>query len=491
MFDRFTDNAKKCMNLARQEAQRLHHEYLGTEHLLLGVIRVGDCAATGLLRRRGVDLDRVRLEVEKLVRSGPAAPAAQQLPFTPGAKKVLEHSMGEAANLGHNYIGTEHVLLGLIKQGEGIAAKALSAFDVRLEDVREDVRAGNLARPNEHEPGRPAGGPPVRGPSAGHPESSAPSYLGNDLTALAERGALEPLIGREAELERLIHVLCRKEHPNAVVIGRAGTGKTALVHGLACAIAAGRVPDELRKKRLIELNLGQAVVGSVEELWQKVADEAKRRGDVVFVMDDLTVLLPSGPNRRGDRVDAEGMLRFALAGPMPCIAVATPVLWTELVEPQEALARRLQPVHLPAATRADTHAILCGVQERYERHHQVRWTEEAVDAALDLTSAQLPDFPLPGIAIDVLDDASVAVKLADRPAASDPAVLALGIEALERAKRRALEAQELQRAAHLHEEANQQRAKLTASQDRANRPESWGTVTAEHVARAVAARVAR
>ncbi|MBI1382723.1 MAG: AAA family ATPase [Planctomycetaceae bacterium] len=490
MFDRFTDNAKKCMNLARQEAQRLHHEYLGTEHLLLGVIRVGDCAATGLLRRRGVDLDRVRLEVEKLVRSGPAAPAAQQLPFTPGAKKVLEHSMGEAANLGHNYIGTEHVLLGLIKQGEGIAAKALSAFDVRLEDVREDARAGNLARSNEHEQGRPAGGPPVRGPSAGHPASSAPSYLGNDLTALAERGALEPLIGRDAELERLIQVLCRKDHPNAVVIGRSGTGKTALVHGLACAIAAGRVP-ELGKKRLVELHLGQAIVGSFEERWRAVNDEAKRLGDFVFVLDDLTVLLPSGPNRRGDRVDAERMLRFVLAGPTPCIAVTTPVLWSELVEPHEALARRLQPVHLPAATRAETHAILRGLQERYERHHQVRWTEEALDAALDLASAQLPGFPLPGIAIDVLDDASAAVKLASRPAASDAAVLALKIEALERAKRRALEAQELQRAAQLHEEANQHRAKLTASQDRANRPELWALVTPEYVARAVAARVAR
>lgn len=488
MFDRFTDNAKKCMNLARQESQRLHHEYLGTEHLLLGVIRVGDCAATGLLRRRGVDLDRVRLEVEKLVRSGPAAPAAGQLPFTPGAKKVLEHSMGEAANLGHNYIGTEHVLLGLIKQGEGIAAKALSAFDVRLEDVREDARAGNLARPNEHEQGTPAGGPPV--PAAGHRANSAPSEFGNDLTALAERGELEPLIGREAELARLIQVLCRKVHPNAVVLGGAGVGKNALIHGLAHAIAARLVPAELQGKRLIELNVFHAVGGPVEQRWKVVADVVRCRDDVVFVLDDLTVLRKN-EHTWGAQADAAALLRFVLGCSTPCIAVATPVLWSELVEPHEALARRLQPVHLPAATRAETHAILRRVQQRYEDHHHVQWTDEALEAALDLTAAQLPDFPLPGIAIDVLDDASAAARTASRPLPSELATLTEQVQALYFAKRKALAAQELQGAAQLEEQANQLQAARNAWFAALRRAESRGTVTAEHVARAVAARVAR
>ena len=317
MFDRFTDRAKKVMNLARQEAQKFNHEYLGTEHVLLGLVQEGSGVAANVLKNMGVDLTKIRAEVEKLVKTGPSMVTMGQLPFTPRAKKVLELSMEEAQNLGHNYIGTEHLLLGLIKENEGIASRVLTNLSVKLEDVREEVLEFLGADPSEDEDDDETEGSGGEGTVGSHGKSKTPALdsFGRDLTELAAEQKLDAVIGRADEIERVIQILSRRTKNNPVLLGEPGVGKTAIVEGLAQKIIANEVPDLLRGKRIVVLDLALMVAGTkyrgqFEERIKAVMTEVRRVKDVVLFIDELHTLVGAGGAEGA--IDASNVLKPAL-----------------------------------------------------------------------------------------------------------------------------------------------------------------------------------
>ena len=346
MFDRFTDRAKKVMNLARQEAQRFNHEYLGTEHILLGLVQEGSGVAANVLKNMGIDLSKIRTEVEKIVKTGPSMVTMGQLPFTPRAKKVLELSMEEAGNLGHNYIGTEHLLLGLIKENEGIAAQVLINLGVKLEDVREEVLdflGADTADEEDEETTLSEGAP-----AAANSKSKTPALdsFGRDLTELAREGKLDAVIGRANEIERVIQILSRRTKNNPVLLGEPGVGKTAIVEGLAQQIIENRVPDILRNKRIVVLDLALMVAGTkyrgqFEERIKAVMTEVRRVRDVVLFIDELHTLVGAGAAEGA--IDAANILKPALArGEIQCIGATTLNEYRKYIEKDAALERRFQ-----------------------------------------------------------------------------------------------------------------------------------------------------
>ena len=460
MFDRFTDRAKKVMNLARQEAQRFNHEYLGTEHILLGLVQEGSGVAANVLKNMGIDLDRIRSEVEKLVKTGPSMVTMGQLPFTPRAKKVLELSMEEASNLGHNYIGTEHLLLGLIKENEGIAAKVLTNLGVKLEDVREEVLEFLGADPTEDEEDESTGDTAMGG-EGGKSKTPALDAFGRDLTELAREGKLDNVIGRENEIERVIQILSRRTKNNPVLLGEPGVGKTAIVEGLAQKIVGNEVPELLRGKRIVVLDLALMVAGTkyrgqFEERIKAVMNEVRRAGNVILFIDELHTLVGAGGAEGA--IDASNVLKPALSrGEIQCIGATTLDEFRKHIEKDGALERRFQSVNVDPPTSTETVAILKGLRDRYEAHHRVAYTDQALELAVELSTRYITGRFLPDKAIDVMDEAGARVRLRNMVAPPDLKELNREIEELDRSKEKAVSNQEFEKAASLRDNAYQLR----------------------------------
>ena len=462
MFDRFTDRAKKVMNLARQEAQRFNHEYLGTEHILLGLVQEGSGVAANVLRQMTIDLSKIRSEVEKLVKTGPSMVTMGQLPFTPRAKKVLELSMEEASNLGHNYIGTEHLLLGLIKENEGIAAKVLTNLGVKLEEVREEVLEFLGAEATEEEDEEATAENPVGG---GNGKSKTPALdaFGRDLTELAKEGKLDAVIGRAREIERVIQILSRRTKNNPVLLGEPGVGKTAIVEGLAQKIVSNEVPDLLRNRRIVVLDLALMVAGTkyrgqFEERIKAVMTEVRRVKDVVLFIDELHTLVGAGGAEGA--IDASNVLKPALSrGEIQCIGATTLDEYRKHIEKDGALERRFQSVHVEPPTPDEAFEILKGLRDRYEAHHRVTYSDEALKQAVDLSTRYINNRFLPDKAIDVMDEAGARVRLKNTVSPPQVHEISAQIDELDRAKEKAVSNQEFENAAKLRDEAYQLRKK--------------------------------
>jgi ATP-dependent Clp protease ATP-binding subunit ClpC len=467
MFDRFTDRAKKVMNLARQEAQRFNHEYLGTEHILLGLVQEGSGVAANVLKNMGIDLAKIRSEVEKIVKTGPSMVTMGQLPFTPRAKKVLELSMEEASNLGHNYIGTEHLLLGLIKENEGIAAQVLINLGVKLEDVREEVLeflgADTTEEEEEETSGGEGGGAAGGGNAGGKSKTPALDAFGRDLTELARQGKLDVVIGRDLEIERVIQILSRRTKNNPVLLGEPGVGKTAIVEGLAQRIIDGEVPEILRGKRIVVLDLALMVAGTkyrgqFEERIKAVMTEVRRVRDVVLFIDELHTLVGAGGAEGA--IDASNVLKPALSrGEIQCIGATTLDEYRKHIEKDGALERRFQSVNVEPPTPEEAVAILKGLRDRYEAHHRVHYTDQALEVAVELSTRYINNRFLPDKAIDVMDEAGARVRIKSMVPPPDLKELSAEIERLDREKDQAVTAQDFELAAKLRDQAYQQRKK--------------------------------
>ena len=459
MFDRFTDRAKKVMNLARQEAQRFNHEYLGTEHILLGLVQEGSGVAANVLRNMGIDLNKIRVEVEKIVKTGPSHTPMGQLPFTPRAKKVLELSMEEAQNLGHNYIGTEHLLLGLIKENEGIAAQVLMNLSIKLEDVREEVLDFLGADTSDEEDEEAAVGEESPGHASSKSKTPALDSFGRDLTELAGEGKLDVVIGRTNEIERVIQILSRRTKNNPVLLGEPGVGKTAIVEGLAQQIVGNTVPEILRGKRIVVLDLALMVAGTkyrgqFEERIKAVMTEVRRVRDVILFIDELHTLVGAGGAEGA--IDASNVLKPALSrGEIQCIGATTLDEYRKHIEKDGALERRFQAVMVEPPTAEETIAILKGLRDRYEAHHRVKYTDLALEQAVELSNRYINNRFLPDKAIDVMDEAGARVRIKAMVPPPDLRELTEEIEQLERDKDEAVSAQDFEKAAKLRDQAYQ------------------------------------
>ena len=408
MYDRFTEKAKKVISYAKQEAQRLGHEYIGTEHLLLGVLREGTGMAYTILQRLDVDPKRVRLEIEKRVRnSRDVVGVGKQFPFAPRARKAIEAAVEEGKALGQNYVGTEHVLLGLFREGRGIACLVLESMGVEYEDVQEELI--ELLGPELDEEEDQAQG------ENGKSKTPALDSFGRDMTEQARRGELDPVIGREMEIERVIQVLCRRKKNNPVLLGEAGVGKTAIVEGLAQRITTGDVPSLLRNRRIVILDLALMVAGTkyrgqFEERIKAVMQEVKKASNVIIFIDELHTLVGAGGAEGA--IDASNVLKPPLSrGEIQCIGASTPDEYRQYVEKDSALERRFQTIFVNPPSRNETIEILKGLRDCYETHHMVEITDEAVVSATDLSSRYVTGRYLPDKAIDVIDEAGALVRL--------------------------------------------------------------------------------
>ena len=472
MFEQFTERARKVLGLARQEAQKFNHEYIGTEHILLGLILEGSGVAATVLRNMDVDLRKIRLEIEKLVQQGPQVMTApSKLPFTPRAKRVIDLAKEEAATLNHEHVGTEHLLLGLLRENEGIAAQVLMNLGVRLDEVREEVlellspdaSAGDKGDTGRR--GKPRDtasiGPGSPGASGEKSKTPALDAFGRDLTELAREATLDPVIGRKDEIERVIQVLCRRTKNNPVLIGEAGVGKTAIVEGLAQEVIAGNVPELLRDRRIVVLDLAMMVAGTkyrgqFEERIKAVMTEVRRAKNVILFIDELHTLVGAGGAEGA--IDASNVLKPALSrGEVQVIGATTLDEYRRYIEKDGALERRFQQVLVEPPEPEDALAILHGLKERYESHHRVRYTDDALKSAVDLSSRYIPSRFLPDKAIDVMDEAGARIRLRSMSKPPDLTELNEEIDKLEAEKDDAISNQEYEKAAQLRDKAMQLR----------------------------------
>ncbi|MGD8453683.1 MAG: ATP-dependent Clp protease ATP-binding subunit [Phycisphaerae bacterium] len=455
MFERFTDRARKVMALANQEAQRFNHEYIGTEHFLLGLVKEGSGVGANVLKNLGVDLRRVRLEVEKLVKSGPEMVTMGKLPQTPRAKRVIEYAIEEARNLNHNYIGTEHLLLGLLREQEGVAAQVLMNLGLKLEDVREEVLNLLGASVESEEPAAMTGPGAPETARKGKSKTPALDSFGRDLTELAREGKLDPVIGRASEIERVITVLCRRMKNNPVLLGEAGVGKTAIVEGLAQKIIRHQVPELLYDRRIVVLDLAMMVAGTkyrgqFEERIKAVMNEVRRARNVILFIDELHTLVGAGGAEGA--IDASNVLKPALSrGEIQCIGATTFDEFRKYIEKDAALARRFQPIHVDEPTVEHTLEILKGLRDRYEAHHRVRITDEALRQATELSHRYITGRVLPDKAIDVIDEAGARVRIKSMTLPPDLAEIEGQIERLASEKDEAVKNADYERAAELRD----------------------------------------
>jgi len=463
MFDRFTERARKVMGFARREAQRFHHEYIGTEHILLGLIQEGQGVAANVLKSMAIDLEKIRREVEKIVKSGPAMEPSVQIPFTPRAKKVVELALEEAGNLGHNYIGTEHLLLALLREQEGIAAHVLMALGVRLDEVREEVIEFLGGPVQEEEDTEEAGGGDSTPAPHGKSKTPALDAFGRDLTEAAKRDELDPVIGRAGEIERVIQVLSRRTKNNPVLLGEPGVGKTAIVEGLAQSIHSHQVPEILRERRIVVLDLAGMVAGTkyrgqFEERIKAVMSEVKRAKNVILFIDELHTLVGAGGAEGA--IDASNVLKPALSrGEIQIIGATTLDEYRKHIEKDGALERRFQSVIVEPPSRDETVAILQGLKERYEDHHKIAYTDDALEGAVDLAIKYITNRFLPDKAIDVIDEAGARLRLNTMTPPPDLAELDERIGELEKAKEECVANQDFELAARNRDEAYQLRRK--------------------------------
>src|SRR5438477_915115 len=463
MYERFTDRARKVMQLANQEAQRFNHEYIGTEHILLGLVKEGSGVAANVLKNLDIDLRKIRLEVEKIVQSGPDMVTMGKLPQTPRAKKVIEYSIEEARNLNHNYVGTEHLLLGLLREQEGVAAQVLMNLGLKLEDVREEVL--NLLGHNmeANEGGSGGGGGGERTANKGKSKTPALDSFGRDLTELARQGKLDPVIGRQNEIERVIQVLSRRTKNNPVLLGEAGVGKTAIVEGLAQLVVDSNVPELLRDRRIVVLDLAMMVAGTkyrgqFEERIKAVMNEVRRAKNTILFIDELHTLVGAGGAEGA--IDASNVLKPALArGEIQCIGATTLDEYRKYIEKDGALERRFQQIIVNPPSKDEAVEILRGLRDRYEAHHRVQIKDEALEQAVELSDRYISGRCLPDKAIDVIDEAGARVRLKAMTRPPDLKELDAQIEQLNQEKEAAVAEQDFEKAAHLRDQADKLKKK--------------------------------
>ncbi len=455
MLEKFTDRARKVINLARQEAERLGHEFIGTEHILLGLVKEGSGVAANVLENLAVDLEKVRVEIERYV-STPGEPviSSSSLPFTPKAKRVLELAMEEARNLEHNYIGTEHLLLGVLREQDGMAAQVLLKLGVKLEDVRAELMellGADVAQDVQTPPGE-------MPQQAADNATPALDSFGRDLTQLAREGTLDPVIGRSKEIQRVLQILSRRTKNNPVLLGEAGVGKTAIVEGLAQDIVSGNVPEILLAKRIVVLDLAMMVAGTkyrgqFEERIKAVMNEVRRAKNIILFIDELHTLVGAG-GAEGS-IDASNVLKPALArGEVQCVGATTLDEYRKYVEKDTALERRFQSIIVNPPSAQEAVAILHGLRDRYEAHHRVRITDEAIEEAVKLSERYISGRFLPDKAIDVIDEAGSRVRLSSMTRPPDLKDKEKEIETLDREKKEAVNSQDFERAARLRDQAD-------------------------------------
>jgi len=472
MFDRFTERARKVIILAKEEAKRFNHDYIGTEHILLGLIKEGESVAAAVLQNLGLSLDTIRLEVEKLVQFGPSTIVSGDIPFTPKAKKVIELAMDEARRLGHNYIGTEHLLLGLIKEGEGVASHVLMNVGLDLNKVRAEVikllgsSSSGSQTPQQGGSGAGAGGAGVGVTGKGKTKTPALDSFGRDLSLLAREGKLDPVVNRENEIERVIQILARRTKNNPVLLGEAGVGKTAIVEGLAQRIVSGDVPEILADKRIVVLDLALMVAGTkyrgqFEERIKAVMDEIRRSENVMIFIDELHTLVGAGGAEGA--IDASNILKPALArGEIQCIGATTLDEYRKYIEKDSALARRFQTIMVDPPSVDEAIQILKGLRDKYEAHHRVKITDEAIEAAVKLSERYISGRFLPDKAIDIIDEASSRARLSVTTVPKDLKKIEGEIEAFKREKEASIKAQDFEKAAKLRDEERKAKEQLQA-----------------------------
>jgi len=454
MFNRFTERARKVILLAKEEAKRFNHDYIGTEHILLGLIREGEGVAAAVLQNLGLSSDQIRLEVEKLVQLGPSTIVSGDIPFTPKAKKVIELAMDEARNLGHNYIGTEHLLLGLIREGEGIAAQVLVNLGLDLGKVRQEV----MELLGSSTPGY------TVSPATPKTKTPALDAFGRDLTQLAKDNKLDPVIGRKDEIERVIQILSRRTKNNPVLLGEAGVGKTAIVEGLAQNIMTGDVPELLKGKRVIILDLALMVAGTkyrgqFEERIKAVMDEIRRSENIIIFIDELHTLVGAGGAEGA--IDASNILKPALArGEIQCIGATTLNEYRKYIEKDAALERRFQTIVVDPPSIEETIEILKGLRDRYEAHHKVKYSDEALEAAAKLSERYISGRYLPDKAVDLIDESGSRARLMVLTAPPNLKEVEDKIETLRREKEAAVKGQDFEKAAGLRDQERETRSEL-------------------------------
>ncbi len=480
-FDKFTERARRVLTLAQEEALRFNHNYIGTEHLLLGLVREGEGVAAKVLANLGVELNKVRSAVEFIIGRGDRA-VMGEIGLTPRAKKVIELAVDEARRLGHHYIGTEHLLLGLVREGEGIAAGVLESLGVSLDKVRAEVT--RILAQSMPQGAAQGGRAATRTPTV--------DQLGIDLTAAARADKLDPVIGREKEIERVVQILSRRTKNNPVLIGEPGVGKTAIVEALAQRITRGEVPEMLLNKRLVTLDIGSLVAGTkyrgeFEERLKKVIEELKTAGNCVLFIDEMHMLVGAGAAEGA--VDAANILKPSLArGELQCVGATTLDDYRKHIEKDAALERRLQPINVDEPEIEDTIEILKGVRARYEEHHGLTISDEALEAAAELASRYVPDRFLPDKAIDLVDEAASRVRIKRSYAPPPLQEAAKGLDSLRREKEEAITAQQYEFAAELRDREMKLQDKLEGMQSgwKEEAKEDTPVVSAEDICEVVA-----
>ncbi|EGL17109.1 MULTISPECIES: ATP-dependent protease ATP-binding subunit ClpC [Paenibacillus] len=457
MFGRFTERAQKVLSLAQEEAVRLGHNNIGTEHILLGLIREGEGIAAKALVALGLGLEKIQDEVESLIGRGQEQPS--NIAYTPRAKKVIELSMDEARKLGHTYVGTEHILLGLIREGEGVAARVLNNLGISLNKARQQVL--QLLGSSEVVSSNHGSGNNVNTPTL--------DSLARDLTAIAKEGNLDPVIGRSKEIERVIQVLSRRTKNNPVLIGEPGVGKTAIAEGLAQKIINNEIPETLKDKRVMTLDMGSVVAGTkyrgeFEDRLKKIMDEIRQAGNIILFIDELHTLIGAGGAEGA--IDASNILKPALArGELQCIGATTLDEYRKYIEKDAALERRFQPITVDQPTPEEAIQILHGLRDRYEAHHRVKITDEAIEEAVKLSDRYIPDRFLPDKAIDLIDEASSKVRLHSYTVPPSLKELEQKLENIRKEKDAAVQSQEFEKAASLRDTEQKLREELDSTKN--------------------------
>src|SRR6202521_2168311 len=481
MMNNFTPRAQRVLALASKEAERFNHNYVGTEHLLLGLIKLGEGVAVNVLQKMGLDLEIARKEGEKHVGPRPETKMIGNIPYTPRVKKVLALAGKEAQALHHSYVGTEHILLGLLREGEGVAARVLKSLEVDLAQTRNEILKAldpNVTPP-ESEAETPQEG------DKKDVKTPALRAFGRDLTELAKKGELDPVIGRKNEIERVIQILCRRTKNNPVLLGEAGVGKTAIVEGLAQEIAAGNVPELLRDRKVITLDLALMVAGTkyrgqFEERIKAVMDEIRRSKNVILFIDELHTIVGAGSAEGA--MDASNIIKPALSrGEMQCVGATTLNEYRKYIEKDAALERRFQTVKVDAPTIDEAIEILKGLRPKYEAHHKAKLTDEALEAAVRLSDRYITGRFLPDKAIDIMDEAGARARINSMTRPPDVKEIEKDIEQIRLQKEAAIKAQDFEKAAALRDKEKQTKEKLDSilAKWRQEREEKEVLVTAD------------
>ncbi len=494
MSNRFTERAQRVILIAQEEAKRLNHDYVGTEHILLGLIALGEGVAAQVLANLGVDLRRVRSEIEKIVGTGDNVMLLGEIPFTPRAKKVLEYAVEEAQHMGHSYVGTEHLLLGLIREEEGVAARVLENLGLRLDVVREEVLNLLGEGQSSQQGGAPAPGSSHGSGSPTRTKSKTPTLdeFGRDLTAMAREGKLDPVIGRDDEIERMIQILARRTKNNPVLIGDPGVGKTAIVEGLATKISTADVPEILLNKRLLTLDLALVVAGTkyrgeFEQRLKNIIEEIRRsKGAVILFIDELHTVIGAGAAEGA--IDASNMIKPALSrGELQTIGATTLDEYRKYIERDAALERRFQPIIVDPPSVEETVTILHGLKDKYEAHHKIKYDDSALRAAAELSDRYISERFLPDKAIDLIDEAGSRARLQSSSMPPEFKEKEVEIEKVVKEKSASISGQEYEKAARLRDKEKELRKALEENKKkwREKRDQSTPTITGEDIAAVV------